>query len=65
MAYDWRGGHIAITETNGFQIQLVTYNEQGRGSLLDLAMDMILEKPQELVFDAEARLVAVYVRESM
>ena len=62
LAYDWRGGHVVITEFDRFQLQLVTEDGQGRGNLLDLARGATrLEQPRDVVFDSEARYVHLNV----
>ena len=58
MAYDWFGGQVFVTETSGFQIELLTLNGVRRGSLLQLADNpLFMQKPGEVVFDDENRFV--------
>ena len=58
MAYDWFGGQVFVTETSGFQIELLTLNGGSVGSLLKLADNpLFLQKPGEIVFDDESRFV--------
>ena len=60
MAYDWFGGQVFVTETSGFQVELLTLNGEDVGSLLELAENpLFLEKPGEVVFDDESRFVHV------
>ena len=55
------GGHVFITEKQGFQIELLTVNGGGRGSLLDIrdAMrrtgSLVLDRPGDLAFDSDAK----------
>ena len=58
MAYDWFGAHMFVTETTGFQIELLTLNGENVGSLLKLENNPLsLQKPGELVFDDVNRCV--------
>ena len=58
MAYDWFGAHIFVTETTGFQIELLTLNGENVGSLLKLGNNPLsVQKPGELVFDDVNRCV--------
>ena len=58
LAYDWFGGQVFITETNGFQIELLTLNGENIGSLLKLENNPLsLKKPGELVLDDINRFV--------
>ena len=50
LAYDAEGGHIFATEVAGFQIELLTVNGDGVGSLLD-----DIQSPSDVVFDGETR----------
>ena len=60
MAYDWFGGQVFVTETSGFQIELLTLNEENVGSLLRFGNNPIyLDKPGELAFDDENRFVHI------
>ena len=60
MAYDWFGGQVFVTETSGFQIELLTLNGESLGSLLKLADNPHhLQKPREVVIDDENRFVHV------
>ena len=57
MAYDWMGGQIFLTEEQGFQIELVTVNGEGLGSLLlhDVQQTRTLLRPGDVVFDVDTR----------
>jgi hypothetical protein len=57
LAYDWAGGHIVLTETDAFQVKLVTADGLRHGSLLDLIRErpLVVDKPGEVVFDSEMR----------
>lgn len=52
MAYDWFGGQMFVTETSGFQIELLTLNGGSVGSLLKLSDNPLhINKPREVVLD--------------
>lgn len=61
LAYDWVGGHIFATERTGFQIELMTINGDGVGSVLDFDVDQKyqLNILGDVVFDSDTRLVSV------
>ena len=50
LAYDWVDGHVFVTEKGGFQIELLTVNGEGRGSLLE-----DIQSPSDVVFDVGSR----------
>ena len=59
MAYDWFGGQLFVTESSGFQIELLTLNGESVGSLLKFTDNPLsLNKPGEVVFDDVNRLVS-------
>ena len=57
MTYDWMGGQVFLTEDQGFQIELVTVNGEGVGSLLlhDVQQTRILPRPGDIAFDVDDR----------
>ena len=57
MTYDWIGGHIFITEDQGFQIELFTINGEGVGSfhLHDVQQTRNLPRPGNVIFDMDDR----------
>lgn len=62
MAYDWFGGQVFITESNGFQIELLTLNGDNVGSLLKFSDNPLsVDKPGEVVLDDINRFVGLYV----
>ena len=62
MAYDWFGGQVFVTESNGFQIELLTVNGDSVGSLLKLSNNPLsLDKPGEVVLDDINRLVSYWL----
>ena len=57
LAFDWKGGNIVFTETDGFELKHVSADGNGRGSLLDFEFKprSRLEKTGEVVFDSDSR----------
>ena len=67
LAYDWVGGHIFATERIGFQIELMTVNGEGVGSVLDFDVDQKyqLNILGDVVFDSDRRLVFNFINISV
>lgn len=59
MAYDWKGGHIFLTDADSFEIKIITMNGEERGSMLESKIDervgSMLNKPGEVVVDSKSR----------
>lgn len=55
LAYDWAGGHFLFSEVDGFQLQLVSRDGRGRGSLLDLSQVTLLAKLGEVAFRSDTK----------
>ncbi len=55
LAYDWKGGHAILTETDGFELILSTPDGHF-GTLLnfDIQHPSNLLRPYEVVFDSDA-----------
>ncbi len=56
LAYDWRGGHVFLTEEDSFELKMAVTNGDGKGTMLDIT-GVRVSKPGQVFVDSSHRWV--------